>query len=47
MSTLLLIILIVILLGAWPAYNHGGPALGGLGGVLILVLVLYLLGILR
>ncbi len=47
MMTILLIILILILIGAVPAWPHSrnwgyGPS-GGLGTILIILLVLYLL----
>lgn len=47
-STLLFIILVILLVGALlnnAAWGYG-PA-GGLGGVLLLILVLYLLGVIR
>jgi hypothetical protein len=48
MGTILLIILILILLGAVPAWPHSrswgyGPS-GGIGLILIIVLILVLLG---
>jgi len=48
MSTILLIILILLLLGAIPAWPHSrswgyGPT-GGLGLVLVIVLILVLMG---
>lgn len=48
MSTILLIILILLLLGAVPAWPHSrnwgyGPS-GGLGLVLIILLILVLMG---
>lgn len=48
MSTLLLIILILILLGGLPTWNYSrnwgyGPS-GGVGLILIVVLILVLLG---
>jgi len=48
MSTILLIILILILLGGLPTWNHSrnwgyGPS-GGVGLILIVVLILVLLG---
>jgi hypothetical protein len=47
-SLILLIILVVLLLGAYPAWPYSrqwgyGPS-GGLGLILAIVLVLYLLG---
>ena len=47
MFTILLIILILILVGALPAWPHSrswgyGPS-GGLGTILIILLILYLL----
>jgi Protein of unknown function (DUF3309) len=50
MSTLLLIILILLLVGALPVYPHSkswgyGPA-GGLGTVLVILLLLVLFGVL-
>ena len=49
LGTILLIVLVLLLLGAIPAwpYNRGwgyGPS-GGLGAVLVVVLILLLLGI--
>ncbi len=45
MSTLVLVLLILILLGVFPAWNYGGPyAGGGLGLVVVILLVLVLLG---
>lgn len=51
MFTILLVILILMLIGALPAWNHSaqwgyGPS-GGLGTILVILLVLYLLGVLR
>jgi Protein of unknown function (DUF3309) len=48
LSTLLLIILILLLLGAIPAWPHSrswgyGPS-GGLGVIIVIILVLLLLG---
>jgi hypothetical protein len=48
MGTILLVILILLLLGAVPAWPHSrnwgaGPS-GGLGLVLVIVLILVLLG---
>lgn len=47
MTTILLIVLILLLLGAVPAYPYsrdwGYAPSGGLGVVLIIVLVLYLM----
>ena len=48
MSTILLVILVLLLLGALPAWPHSrnwgyGPT-GGLGLVLIILLVLVLMG---
>jgi hypothetical protein len=48
MSLLLLIILVLLLLGAFPAWPHSrewgyGPS-GGLGLILAVVLLVYLLG---
>ena len=52
MSTLLIILIIVILFGGvgWGynsggAYPYRGIALPGIGGVLLVLLVLYLLGV--
>jgi hypothetical protein len=50
MSTLLLIVLILLLVGALPVYPHSknwgyGPA-GGLGTVLVILLLLVLFGVL-
>jgi len=48
MSTLLLIILILFLVGAFPAWPHsrdwGYLPSGGLGTILIIVIILMLLG---
>ena len=48
MGTILLIILILMLLGSFPAYGYNrewgyGPS-GGIGLVLVIVLILFLLG---
>ena len=48
LSTVLLIVLVLLLLGALPRWNHSrswgyGPS-GGLGFVLVIVLVLVLMG---
>ena len=48
MSTILLVILVLMLLGAFPAWPHSrswgyGPS-GGLGLVVIILLVLVLMG---
>ena len=48
MSTILLIILILLLLGAMPAWPHSrnwgyGPS-GGLGLVVIIIIILLLMG---
>ena len=48
MGTILLVILVLMLLGAFPAWPHSrswgyGPS-GGLGLVLIIILILVLLG---
>jgi hypothetical protein len=48
MSTILLVILILLLLGVFPAWPHSrswgyGPS-GGIGLILIILLVLMLLG---
>jgi hypothetical protein len=50
LGTILLVILILMLIGAFPAWPHSrgwgyGPS-GGLGTVLIILLILVLLGIL-
>ncbi len=47
-STILLIVLILLLVGAFPGWNHSrnwgyGPT-GGLGTVLLIVLILVLMG---
>src|SRR5258708_36351146 len=49
MSTILIIILVILLLGGFGGYHgysrYGGPALGGvLGLVLIVIIVLWLVG---
>jgi hypothetical protein len=48
MSTILLIILIVLLVGALPTWPHsrswGYVPSGGLGLVLVIILILFLLG---
>lgn len=45
MSTILLVILILLLVGAIPAWNYGGPYMGGgLGLVVVILLILVLLG---
>jgi hypothetical protein len=43
MSTLLIVLLVLLILGAWPAYNYGGPWGGGSVGLLVLILVILLL----
>ena len=48
MNTILLIVLILLLVGALPTWPHSskwgyGPS-GGLGLVLVIVLILYLMG---
>jgi hypothetical protein len=47
MSTILIIILILLLVGALPVFPHskswGYAPVGGLGTILIILLVLYLL----
>jgi hypothetical protein len=49
MGTILLIILVLLLLGALPAWPHsrgwGYYPSGGLGLLLIIVLILFLLGV--
>ncbi|HTD89230.1 MAG TPA: DUF3309 family protein [Burkholderiales bacterium] len=45
-SILLIVLLIVLLVGAFPAYTlapHYGYGLGGIGGILLIVLVVLLL----
>jgi hypothetical protein len=48
MGMILLIVLILLLLGAFPRWNHsrdwGYAPSGGLGLVLVIVLVLFLMG---
>ena len=50
MNTVVLLILILLLIGALPAWPHsrgwGYYPSGGLGTILVIVLILYLLGIL-
>lgn len=51
MGTILLIIVILLLLGALPAWPHSrawgyGPS-GGLGVVLLILIVLYFMGVFR
>lgn len=51
MSTILLIILILLLIGAFPSWPHSqawgyGPS-GGLATVLIILLILWALGVIR
>lgn len=51
MTTILIIILILLLLGALPSWPHSsqwgwGPS-GGLGTILIILLILWVLGIIR
>ncbi len=50
MSLILLIVLVLLLIGAFPAWPHsrswGYYPSGGLGLVLIILLVLYLMGML-
>lgn len=51
MTTILFIILILLLLGALPSWPHSanwgyGPS-GGLGFILVVLLILYLLGVVR
>lgn len=48
MGTLLLIVLILLLVGAWPRWGHSrkwgyGPS-GGLGVILVIILILMLTG---
>lgn len=43
MSTLLIILLILLLVGAFPTYRYGGPYAGGGVGLVILILVILLL----
>ena len=48
MNTILLIVLVLLLIGALPTWPHSnkwgyGPS-GGLGLVLVIVLILYLMG---
>jgi hypothetical protein len=49
MSNLLLIILILFLIGVFPAWPHsrnwGYAPFGGLGGILVLLIILRLLGV--
>ena len=50
MSTILLIVLIILLIGAFPAWPHSrtwgyGPT-GGLGTILVIVLLLVVFGVL-
>jgi hypothetical protein len=49
MRTLILVILVLLLIGALPAWPHstnwGYYPSGGLGTVLVIVLILWLLGI--
>ena len=51
MTTILVILLILLLLGAIPAWPHsrewGYYPAGGLGTVLIILIILYLLGVIR
>ena len=49
MSTILLIVLILLLVGALPTWPHSskwgyGPS-GGLGLILVIILILYLMGV--
>lgn len=48
-STILLIILILLLIGAFPVWPHskswGYYPFGGLGGILLLLIILRLLGL--
>ncbi len=51
MGPILLIILVLLLIGAVPAWPHSrkwgyGPT-GGLGTVLVIVLILFLLGVIH
>jgi hypothetical protein len=50
MSLILLIVLVLLLIGAFPAWPHsrswGYYPSGGLGLVLVILLVLYLMGML-
>lgn len=51
MSTILVIILILILVGAFPAWPHSrswgyGPS-GGISTVLLILLLLFVLGVIR
>ena len=48
LGTILIVVLVLLLLGAWPSWPHSrnwgyGPS-GGLGLVLVVVLVLVLVG---
>jgi len=43
MSTILIVILVLLLIGVFPAYQHGGPYLGGGLGLLVLILLILLL----
>jgi hypothetical protein len=48
MNTILLVVLILLLIGALPTWSHSrkwgyGPS-GGLGAILVILVVLYLLG---
>ena len=49
LSTILLIVLVLLVIGALPVYPHsrdwGYYPAGGLGTVLVLILIAYLLGI--
>jgi len=45
MSTILIVLLVLLLVGVFPAYQHGGPYIGGgLGVVVLILLILLLLG---
>lgn len=49
MTTLLIVLLILMLFGAFPAWGYnqswGYAPFGGLSGLLVLILVLFLLGV--
>lgn len=51
MTTIVLILLIILLLGALPSWSHsrewGYYPSGGLGLVLVILIILYLLGLIR
>lgn len=48
MTTLIIVILIIVLLGGALGYHQGwvgGPGIGGLGLVLVVLLILWLAGV--